>query len=321
MARPLRIQYPGAMYPVMNRGDQREDIFHDDEDRQRFLGTLTEACGKTEWQIHAYCLLRNHFHWVIETPQPNLVFGMKWLLGTYTKRFHIRHKICGHLFAGRYKALVVDGSGNGYLRTVCDDVHLNPVRARLLPAEVPLEQYRWSSYPDYRRQPEARPRWLRVDRLLGEKGIPKDSEAGREQFSKMMEARRAEESTADYEQLRKDWVLGTEQFRKELLAAVTERIGPSHFGEQRQETAEQKAERLLTAELEKLGWKEESLRMVSKRHPVKVQLARRLRAESTMSLKWIAARLQMGSWTYVSNLLHAKPNPERLNQDLLPLCQ
>ena len=101
MARPLRIQYPGAMYHVMNRGDQREDIFRDDEDRQRFLGTLTEACGKTEWQIHAYCLMRNHFHLVIETPQPNLVFGMKWLLGTYTKRFNIRHKICGHLFAGR----------------------------------------------------------------------------------------------------------------------------------------------------------------------------------------------------------------------------
>ena len=186
---------------------------------------------------------------------------------------------------------------------------------------MPLEHYRWSSYPAYLRPPEARPRWLRVDRLLGEKGIPKDSEAGREQFSKMMEARRAEESTADYEQLRKDWVLGTEQFRQELSAAVTERIGPSHFGEQRQETAEQKAERLLKAELEKLGWKEESLRMVSKSRPVKVQLARLLRAESTMSLKWIAGRLQMGSWTYVSNLLHAKPNTQRLNQDLLPLCQ
>ena len=93
---------------------------------------LGEACAKTGWQIHAYCLMRNHFHLVIETPSANLVAGMKWLLGVYTKRFNIRHKTCGHLFAGRYKALVVDGSGNGYLRTVGDYVHLNPVRARLI---------------------------------------------------------------------------------------------------------------------------------------------------------------------------------------------
>ena len=128
-----RLEYPGAMYHVMNRGDQREDILRDDQDRQKFLSTLGEACAKTEWQVHAYCLMRNHFHLVLETPQPNVVFGMKWLLGVYTKRFNIRHKLCGHLFAGRYKALVVEGSGNGYLRTVCDYVHLNPVRAKLLP--------------------------------------------------------------------------------------------------------------------------------------------------------------------------------------------
>ena len=80
----------------------------------------------------------NHFHLVVETPLPNLVAGMKWLLGTYTARFNRRHKLFGHLFSGRYKALVVDGSGNGYLRTVCDYVHLNPVRAKLLLPEQPL---------------------------------------------------------------------------------------------------------------------------------------------------------------------------------------
>jgi REP element-mobilizing transposase RayT len=84
LSRKLRIEYPGAMYHVMNRGDQREDIFRDDQDRQKFLSTLGEACAKTEWQVHAYCLMRNHFHLVLETPQPNLVLGMKWLLGVYT---------------------------------------------------------------------------------------------------------------------------------------------------------------------------------------------------------------------------------------------
>jgi putative transposase len=120
VARKLRVEYEGAIYHVINRGDRREVIFLDDEDRHLFLKTLAEACAKTEWQAHAYCLMSNHFHLVIETPQPNLVAGMKWLLGTYTARFNRRHKLSGHLFAGRYKALIVDGSGSGYLKTVCD---------------------------------------------------------------------------------------------------------------------------------------------------------------------------------------------------------
>ena len=120
MARKLRLQYPGAVYHVMNRGDRREPIFRDDADRERFMETLGEACGKTGWQVHAYCLLRNHFHLVVETPQPNLVAGMKWFLGTYTGRFNRRHKLFGHLFSGRYKALVVDSTTPGYLKTACD---------------------------------------------------------------------------------------------------------------------------------------------------------------------------------------------------------
>src|SRR6266851_2474155 len=179
MARKLRLEYPGAIYHLMNRGDRREPIFRDDCDRQRFRETLAEACAKTDWQVHAYCLMSNHFHLVIETPRANLVAGMKWLLGVYTKRFNIRHKLCGHLFAGRYKALIVDGSGSGYLRTVCDYVHLNPIRAKLLKGQEPLQRFGWSSYGEYLKPPSQRPKWLRMDRLLGEKGIPKDSAAGR----------------------------------------------------------------------------------------------------------------------------------------------
>ena len=126
MARKLRIQYEGAIYHVMSRGDHREDIFLDHHDRELFLKTLGETCAKTDWQVHAWCLMRNHFHLVVETPKANLVEGMKWFLGVYTSRFNRRHKLFGHLFSGRYKALFVDGSGNGYLKTVCDYVHLNP---------------------------------------------------------------------------------------------------------------------------------------------------------------------------------------------------
>jgi REP element-mobilizing transposase RayT len=156
MARKLRLEYPGAVYHVMNRGDRREEIFKDDKDRERFLETLGEVCVKTGWQVHAFCLMGNHFHLVVETPQGNLVAGMKWFLGTYTSRFNRRHKLFGHLFSGRYKALIVDGSGNGYLKTVCDYVHLNPARAGLVTAAAALNQYRWSSWPEYLKRPAKR---------------------------------------------------------------------------------------------------------------------------------------------------------------------
>jgi hypothetical protein len=132
----------------------------------------------------------NHFHLVVETPQPNLVAGMKWLLGTYTGRFNRRHKLCGHLFSGRYKALVVDSHGPGYLKTVCDYVHLNPVRAKLVGPEQRLRAYAWSSWPEYLKRKAKRWAWLRVDRLLGEYHIPQDSGAGRRQLEAAMEERR-----------------------------------------------------------------------------------------------------------------------------------
>ena len=100
MPRPLRIEYAGAIYHLMNRGDHREEIVRDDKDRERFLVTLGQACEKTGWQVHAYCLMSNHFHLVLETPRPNLKSGMHWFLGTYTTRFNRRHRLSGHLFSG-----------------------------------------------------------------------------------------------------------------------------------------------------------------------------------------------------------------------------
>src|SRR6266511_4087257 len=160
MARKLRIQFPGAIYHIMSRGDRREDIFRDDFDRESFQQTLADVCAKTAWQVHAFCLMPNHFHLVVETPQANLVAGMKWFLGTYTARFNRRHKLSGHVFAGRYKSLLVGGEG-GYLRTVCDYVHLNPARAKLLPPVTALTEYRWSSLPLFVATPAQRPHWLR----------------------------------------------------------------------------------------------------------------------------------------------------------------
>jgi REP element-mobilizing transposase RayT len=303
MPRKLRIEYPGAVYHVMNRGDRREDIFRDDADRNRFLQTLGETCAKTDWHILAYCLMPNHFHLVLETPKANLVAGMKWLLGVYTNRFNIRHQWCGHLFAGRYKALLVEGSGDGYLRTVCDYVHLNPVRAKLLRPEDPLEKFVWSSYGEYRKPAKNRWPWLRVEALLGEKGIARDNTAGRAEFARQMERRRLEEGGADYSAVRRGWCLGSEEFREDILAAEAEKVGANHYGADRFETGQAKARRIIGQELRRLGWKEDQLQLRRKGDKHKVKLARRLRAETTMSLAWVAQHLQMGTWGYVSNLL------------------
>jgi putative transposase len=304
MPRPLRLQYVGAIYHVMSRGDRRQRIVRDDRDRQRFVETLAEACAKTGWQVHAWCLMDNHFHGVIETPQPNLVYGMQWLLGTYTQRYNRRHKLVGHLFSGRYKAVVVDGSQSGYLRTVCDYVHLNPDRAGLLRAEQQLREYRWSSYGEYLQAPSRRAKWLRADRLLGEMRIPKDSAAGRRQFENLLEHRRAEQKPGDWKGLRRGWCFGDETFRRELLAAMQEKVGPSHYGRERQEAAEEKARRIVQEELGRLGWEPGELKRRLKGDHEKVRLARRLRAETTVTLKWIASTLAMGTWTYVANRLY-----------------
>ena len=302
----MRVEYPGAIYHVMNRGDRRELIFKDDADRRRFVETLGEACAKTGWQVHAYVLMANHFHLVVETPQPNLVAGMKWLLGTYTGRFNRRHKLFGHLFSGRYKSLIVDGSGGGYLKSVCDYVHLNPARAKLVGAEQPLKGFVWSSWPAYLLAPSKRPAWLRVDRLLGEWGIPRDSWAGRRRLEQALEARRGAEAGEEFKPIRRGWCLGEEKFRKELLAQMGERVGAEHYGDERAESAEATAEQIIAGELKRRRWQEADLKTRAKGDAAKVALAARLRAETTMTAGWIAERLGMGTRGYLNHLLYRK---------------
>jgi len=303
MARKLRVEYPGAVYHVINRGDRREPIFKSDEDRRLFLSCLDQCCTKTGWRVHAYVLMPNHFHLVLETPQPNLAVGMKWFLGTYTNRFNRRHKLFGHLFSGRYKSLIIDGSGNGYLKTVCDYVHLNPARAKLVGPRTALSRFAWSSWPEYLKAPSKRPKWLRVDRLLGEHGIPTDSLAGRRNLEERVEARRAAEDDEDYKPIRRGWCLGEAAFKEELLSQMNERMGAEHFGEERDERDGIKAERIIAEELKKRRWKEPELEKRLKGDSEKVKIAQRLRAETVRPVEWIARRLHLGSRNYANYLL------------------
>jgi len=208
--------------------------------------------------------------------------------------------VVGHLFSGRYKALPVDGSGDGYLRTACDYVHLNPDRAKILRPEESLRQYPWSSYGEYLRAARKRAKWIRVDRLLGEMRIPKDSAAGRREFERQMEERRRLDHPEGMKQMRRGWYLGDEEFRRELLAQMDGKMGRHHSGPERRESAEQKAERILHEELKRRGWDPMELKRRRKGDPGKVQVARRLRKETTMPWQWIATALIMGASDYAA---------------------
>jgi REP element-mobilizing transposase RayT len=183
MARPLRIEYPGAVYHVMARGNQGRDIFRDDEDRLRWLKTLGESCQKTGWRVHAYVLMSNHYHLLVQTPEGNLVAGMKWLQAAYTQRYNSRHKVFGHLFQGRYKAIVVDGQDRMYLQVVSTYIHLNPARAGLIRiGEQSLNTYRWSSYPAYLKADGKATPWLQRDKVLGSLGLGEKDGKGYEAY-------------------------------------------------------------------------------------------------------------------------------------------
>ncbi len=304
MARPLRLEYPGALYHVMNRGDRRQVIFRGDADRCLFLDSLQTACEKTGWQIHAYCLMPNHFHLIPETPSGNLVAGMKWLLGTYTIRFNRRHKLSGHLFGGRYKAQVIDESTPHYLRIAADYVHLNPARATLVEATQRLESYRWSSYPIYLQAPKHRPRWLRVDRVLGEHGVPGDTVRGRREFSRRIEIQRQQTLMPEWDLFRGGWRVGAEDFLSRLTEQFAIETREHHSTQVRDESEIEKVQRLISEKLSSVGWDRARLRREPKGHPMKIRIAQEIRDQSTMPMKWIAVELSIGSWTYLNKLLH-----------------
>ena len=160
MARKPRVEYEGAIYHVMSRGDRRETIYRDDADRRYFLKTLGEACARTGWRVHAYVLMSNHYHLLLETPRANLVKGMHWFQSCYTLRFNARHQLSGHVFQGRYQAIPVEAHRD-YLFPLADYIHLNPARAGLTAAGKVLLRYRWSSLPAYAnlaKRPEDKPR-------------------------------------------------------------------------------------------------------------------------------------------------------------------
>jgi len=204
MARPLRIQYPGAVYHVMNRGGSRQKIFLDKEDYEAFLKTVREIHERWGVELFAYCLMGNHYHICLRTPEGNLSRVMRHLDGLYTQRFNRIHRRDGALFRGRYKAIVVDK--DTYLAQVVRYIHLNPLEAGLVREP---QAYAWSSHRFYLRPKEA-PKWLRTEEVMSEFAsitafhgfVLEGNEQALEEF---------------YKKVRQSPVLGDEEFRQRLI--------------------------------------------------------------------------------------------------------
>ena len=326
MARSLRIQYPGAYYHVMARGNRREAIFLDDDDRRFFLKAVSQACEMTGWRVHAWVLMGNHYHLFIETPEGNLVEGMKWLQNTYTRRYNVRHRAWGRVFGDRYKAVLVEGGAAHYYQTLVDYIHLNPVRARLIrpnKGESVLD-YAWCSLAGgYALPPKKRAPWLAAEWGLESFGLD-DTVAGRRRMVERLDKRAVEESAkncgvpllpdevdARLSHLRKGWYWGTQAFAERAMKLIQ---GMSGKGKSRayRATPERKAHGLTQAErwlaegLTAAGLDAAELKRTKGSDARKVVLAKLLWERTTVSQDWLAEKLHMRSAANVCMLLGAQ---------------
>lgn len=212
MTRPLRIEYAGALYHVTARGNARASIFKDDGDRKTFLATLGKVVARYNWLCHAYCLMGNHYHLLIETPESNLSRGMRQLNGIYTQAFNRRHRRVGHVLQGRFKAILVDK--DSYLLELSRYIVLNPVRAKMVKQP---NNYAWSSYRATAGLSSA-PEFLTQDWLLGQFGWQRrNAEKRYRQF-----VADGIDQPSPWEQLTGQILLGSESFVKKMTRKLKE---------------------------------------------------------------------------------------------------
>lgn len=213
MARPLRVEFPGAIYHITSRGNARQTIFEDEDDRERFLGILGTVVKNHRWLCHAYCLMGNHYHLLIETPEANLARGMRQLNGIYTQACNRRHSRSGHLFQGRYKAILVEK--DSYLLALCRYIVLNPVAAGISPLP---EEWPWSSYgPTAGLAPS--PELLTTDWVLAQFG--RNRREARQRYCEFVHQGFGQVSPWD--DLRGGLLLGGEEFVERFQPLLSER--------------------------------------------------------------------------------------------------
>ncbi len=305
MARQLRFEYPGAVYHVMARGDGGKPVFLDDKDAKGFLFRLGLVCQKNGWRVHAWVLMTNHYHLLVETPEPNLTAGMRVLMGTFSQGWNSRHLRHGHVFQGRYKAIPVSGeraTDGSYLKVVADYIHLNPARAGLAGGKNgKLVTYPWSSLRHYAKGTP--PEWLELGRVLD--GFQLDhGPRGRRAYLDWLESRATTPKSAISEaataSLRRGWYLGEDGFRDKLLNLVSQAkrriLKPGHHsGAALRAHDEQAAERLITRTANALGLDAATdWTLLRKNHRGKLLIAAVVKRNTAMHNQWLAHRLHLG---------------------------
>jgi REP element-mobilizing transposase RayT len=336
----VRIEYGGAFYHVMARGNRREAIFLDNDDRRFFLQALSEVCEKTGWRVHAWVLMGNHYHLFIETPEANLVEGMKWLQNTVTRRFNIRHRQWGRLFGDRYTAVIVEGELPAYYETLMNYIHLNPGRAGLVNVEKgeSILDYPWSSVAGgYALPPGKRAKWLAAEMGMRVLGFA-DTAAGRRELVSYLDRRILEEGERSGEvtlagevdrrmiDLKRGWYWGRQEFAEKMLKLGQNLISKGKSREYRRspqklEQGEREAERLVKEGLQTAELPESKLAELKGSDPRKVALGMLIWKTTTVSQEWIARRLQMKSAANVSQLLSRTRSGKNNEKLPLALCE
>lgn len=327
MARPLRVEYAGGCYHVINRGNYRQRIFSGKGAAEAFERTLGEAAERYGWVVHAYVIMGNHFHLAVELVEPNLSEGMKWLQGTWIRRFNRFRNWTGRPFQGRYKGILVE-PGHVFGQ-VCHYIHLNPVRARIHPIGD-VGEYRWSSLHWFGKK--GCPSWLDGTTVLEESGGLPDTRSGWRKYRDYLEwlaTDEVEKKKLVEAKLSSGWCKGTKEFRKSMRDEAREKgalldrvrfegLEAKELVREREAYWEDmlgKASVLAGIDLDNLP--------AAKMAPDKSLLAAVLKRSTSVSNKWLAARLMMGQPSTASQatrrILLAKDRKKEIERIILEM--
>ena len=313
MPRQSRIEYAGAVYHVLNRGNYRRDLFTVEDSGVCFERTLFDTCERFGWRLHAYVLMSNHYHLCVETPDGRLACGMQWLQSTFANRFNRLVRERGHVFQGRYKALLIE-RGESLLRVV-NYIHLNPVRAGLQSVET-LKDHELSSFPKFFQR--VRPACLENADWLYVAGDLRPTAAGMRCYHRylaMAEEGNPRRRSVLHQQLCRGWYIGTREGKRALVKeldkghlACGEGAGRTGYGEERAET-------LLEEGLRRLGKKGADLSSDRKLAPWKVVLAGWIKRHCAVTNRWFSEAMHMGNIYGISKAV-AQENKTRRNAKL-----
>jgi putative transposase len=311
MARKLRFESAGGMYHVLNRGNYRQWVFSEEGAKVSFEKTLFEACERSGWILHAYVLMDNHFHLALETPEPNLSEGMRWLQSVFATRFNRFRKENGHIFQGRFKSVVVEDFDR--LGWLCHYIHLNPVRAGICDVQG-LRRAPFGSYALLWNK-RKRPSFLEFEACLESAGSLKDSAYGRrkyEEYLLWLVEDKPRQKAMLFESMSKGWAMGTKEFKQALLEdeksmkACLE-LGVSGAKEMREMAWSDKLERCLGA----LGKEGDRSSEDRKSADWKIAIAGYMKTRLLCRNGWLADRLAMGTEFAVSRYVSEMQKGQR----------